>query len=70
MNMPVSVSESVPDSTVLAMARPCIPGWAFPESASALRLFQPLADLHHRFRVLHSAVHPYLALQQALCPIS
>ena len=62
------------------MARPCIPAWAFPisafpesvfpESALALRLFQPLADLHHRFRVLHSAVHPYLALQQALCPLS
>ena len=53
------VSESVPDATAWAMARPCIPAWAFPVSALALRLFQPLADLHHRF----------LAWQQALCPL-
>ena len=73
------VSESVTDATAWALARPCIPAWAFPgsafpesvfpESALALRLSQPLAALHHRFRVLHSAVHPYLALQQALCPL-
>ena len=85
MKMPVS--ESVPDATAWAMARPCIPVWAmarpcipawafpesvFPESALALRLFQPLVAPNPPFcrsPVWHSAVHPFPALQQALCPL-